>query len=121
MLPSNHPDRPRGSEVLPVPADMEEDGSAFLTTTDAIEQDLDLSNSDQGAAQAVAAGLRDAKAANTRRAYASAWHTFCDWTILIGRQAMPAALTGRSPLPRNPDGNPLLGRGIWSVRPPRAK
>ena len=91
MLPSNHPDRPRGSEVLPVPADMEEDGSSFLTTTDAIEQDLDLSNSDQGAAQAVAAGLRDAKAANTRRAYASAWHTFCDWTILIGRQAMPAA------------------------------
>ena len=51
-----------------MPADMEEDGSSFLTTTDAIEQDLDLSNSDQGAAQAVAAGLRDAKAANTRRA-----------------------------------------------------
>ena len=23
--------------------------------------------------------------------------------------------------PRNPDGNPLLGRGIWAVRPPRAK
>ena len=22
--------------------------------------------------------------------------------------------------PRNPDGNPLLGRGIWSVRPIRA-
>ena len=23
--------------------------------------------------------------------------------------------------PRNPDGNPLLGRGIWAVRPPQAK
>ena len=90
MLPSNHPDRPRGSEVLPVPADMEEDGSSFLATTGAIQQDLEPSNSDQGAAQAVAAGLRDAKTANTRRAYASAWHTFCDWTILTGRQAMPA-------------------------------
>ena len=65
--------------------------SSFLATTGAIEQDLELSNSDQGAAQAVAAGLRDAKAANTRRAYASAWHTFCDWTILTRRQAMPAA------------------------------
>ena len=90
MLPSNHPDRPRGSEVLPVPAGMEEDGSSFLATTGAIQQDLELSNSDQGAAQAVAAGLRDAKTANTRRAYASAWHTFCDWTILTGRQAMLA-------------------------------
>ena len=69
---------------------MEEDGSSFLATTGPIEQDLELSNSDQGAAQAVAAGLRDAKALNTRRAYASAWHTFCDWAILTGRQAMPA-------------------------------
>ena len=65
--------------------------SSFLATTGAIEQDLELSNSDQGAAQAVAAGLRGAKAANTRRAYASAWRTFCDWTILTRRQAMPAA------------------------------
>ena len=40
--------------------------------------------------QAVAAGLRDAKAANTRRAYQTAWHMFFEWTILTGRPAMPS-------------------------------
>ena len=74
-----------------MPADMEEDPSSFLAATGLLEQYLDLSTSDQDAAQAVAAGLRDAKAANTRRAYASAWKLFCDWTVLTGRQAMPAA------------------------------
>ena len=74
-----------------MPADMEEDPSSFLATTGPTRQDLDLSTSDQDAAQAVAAGLRDAKAPNTRRAYASAWKLFCDWTVLTGRQAMPAA------------------------------
>ena len=39
-----------------------------------------LSARDEEAAQAVAAGLRDAKAANTRRVYASAWHEFNVWT-----------------------------------------
>ena len=71
-------------------ADMEEDPRSILAITGPTRQDLDLSTSDQDAAQAVAAGLRDAKAANTRRAYASAWHTFCEWTILTGRRAMPA-------------------------------
>ena len=74
-----------------MPADMEEDPSSFLAATGPLEQDLDLSTSDQDAAQAVAAGLRDAKAANTRRAYASAWNTFFEWTLLTGRRAMPAA------------------------------
>ena len=74
-----------------MPADMEEDPSSFLAATGLLEQYLDLSTSDQDAAQAVVAGLRDAKAANTRRAYASAWKLFCDWTVLTGRQAMPAA------------------------------
>ena len=74
-----------------MPADMEGNPSSSLATTGSAEQDLDLSNSDRDAAQAVAAGLRDAKAANTRRAYASAWKLFCDWTVLTGRQAMPAA------------------------------
>ena len=72
-------------------ADPEEEHQSILAITGPTRQDLDLSTSDQDAAQAVAAGLRDAKAANTRRAYASAWHLFCDWTILTGRQSMPAA------------------------------
>ena len=74
-----------------MPADMEEDPSSFLAATGPLEQDLDLSTSDQDAAQAVSDGLRDAKAPNTRRAYASAWHTFLEWTILTGRESMPAA------------------------------
>ena len=71
-------------------ADLEQEHRSILAITDPTRQDMDLSTSDQDAAQAVAAGLRDAKAANTRRAYASAWHTFLEWTILTGRQAMPA-------------------------------
>ena len=74
-----------------MPADTEEDPSSFLAATGPLEQDLDLSTSDQDAAQAVSDGLRDAKAPNTRRAYASAWHTFLEWTILTGRESMPAA------------------------------
>ena len=68
----------------------EEDRSSFLATTHPPRHDLELSEQDQDAAQAVAAGLRDAKAANTRRAYASAWKLFCDWTILTDRRALPA-------------------------------
>ena len=71
--------------------DTEEDPGSFLATTGPVEQDLELSEQDRDAAQAVAAGLRDAKASNTRRAYASAWHLFCDWTLLTGRESMPAA------------------------------
>ena len=73
--------------------DMEENPGSFLATTDPTRKDLDLdlSTSDHDAAQAVADGLRDAKAANTRRAYASAWHMFSEWTLLTGRRAMPAA------------------------------
>ena len=69
----------------------EQDPSSFLATTAQLQEDLELSTSDRDAAQAVAAGLRDAKAPNTRRAYASAWHMFSEWTILTGRTAMPAA------------------------------
>ena len=29
-------------------------------------------------------------AANTRRVYQTAWHPFCEWTLLTGRQSMPA-------------------------------
>ena len=42
------------------------------------------------AAQAVSDGLRDAKAANTLRVYQTAWHLFCEWTLLTDRQSMPA-------------------------------
>ena len=45
---------------------------------------------DHDAAQAVSDGLRDAKAANTRRVYQTAWHLFCEWTLLTGRQSMAA-------------------------------
>ena len=70
--------------------DTEEDPGSFLATTGPTRKDLELSTSDQGAAQAVADGLRDAKATNTRRAYASAWKTFHNWTVLTGRESMPA-------------------------------
>ena len=64
--------------------------SSFIATTVHLKDGIEISTSDQDAAQAVAAGLRDAKAANTRRAYASAWNTFLEWTLLTGRRAMPA-------------------------------
>ena len=40
--------------------------------------------------------------------------TVCDFSL------MDAIESGIVKIPRNPDGNPLLGRGIWSVRPIRA-
>ena len=67
-----------------------QDNSPFLATTVHLQEGLEVSTSDRDAAQAVAAGLRDAKAPNTRRAYASAWHMFSEWTILTGRTAIPA-------------------------------
>ena len=51
-----------------------------MTTDLAVIQQLhstpDLPERDRGAAEAVAAGLRGAKAENTRRAYSSAWRQF---------------------------------------------
>ena len=64
--------------------------SSFLATTVHVQDDLELSSRDHDAAQAVSDGLRDAKAANTRRAYQTAWHLFCEWTLLTSRQSMPA-------------------------------
>ena len=55
-----------------------------------LQEDLELSASDREAAQAVAEGLRDAKAANTGRVYGSAWHEFCVWALESGRQSLPA-------------------------------
>ena len=64
--------------------------SSFLATTVHIEEDLELSTNDHDAAQAVSDGLRDAKATNTRSVYQTAWHLFCEWTLLTGQQSMPA-------------------------------
>ena len=51
---------------------------------------LVLTERDRGAAEAVVAGLRDAKAANTHRAYASAWRQFRTWAEAGGHPALPA-------------------------------
>ena len=50
----------------------------------------ELQQRDREAAQAVAAGLADAKAENTRRAYGSAWRGFQDWAEAGGHPALPA-------------------------------
>ena len=73
-----------------MPADMEEDRRSVLATIGQLRESLVLSARDEEAAQAVAAGLRDAKAANTRRVYASAWHEFNVWALANGRQSLPA-------------------------------
>ena len=65
-----------------------------MTTDLAAVQQLhnppELTGDDREAAQAVAAGLRDAKAENTRRAYGSAWQGFQDWAESGGHPALPA-------------------------------
>ena len=81
------------SRVYEIPRDHgnEEDPRSFLATTAQLQEDLELSTSDHDAAQAVAAGLRDAKAANTRRAYGRGWAAFTAWADAHGYQYMPAA------------------------------
>ena len=49
-----------------------------------------LSERDREAAQAVADGIRDAKAENTRRSYASAWRRFQEWAEAGGHAVLPA-------------------------------
>ena len=51
----------------------------------------EISVPDRDAAQAVASGIRDAKAGSTRRTYASAWCNFQTWAGARGHQALPAA------------------------------
>ena len=70
--------------------DREEDHRSVLATIGQLRESLELSARDEEAAQSVAAGLRDAKAANTRRVYASAWHEFNVWALANGRQSLPA-------------------------------
>ena len=75
-------------------SDREEDRRSVLATIGQLrgqlQESLELSDRDREAARAVAAGLRDAKAANTRRVYASAWHEFNAWALANGRQSLPA-------------------------------
>ena len=61
-----------------------------LATVQQLHNPLELSERDREAAEAVASGLRDAKAANTRRSYASAWSLFQGWAEAGGHAAMPA-------------------------------
>ena len=49
-----------------------------------------LAERDREAAEAVASGLRDAKAANTRRSYASAWQQFQAWAEAGGHAVLPS-------------------------------
>ena len=72
-------------------SDREEDRRPVLATTAHLQEGLELSNRDRDAAQAVAAGLRDAKAANTRRAYEAAWRRFEEWASAAGHRSLPAA------------------------------
>ena len=62
-----------------------------LAAVQQLDNTLDLPERDRGAAEAVAAGLRDAKAENTRRAYSSAWRQFRAWAEAGGHPALPAA------------------------------
>ena len=62
-----------------------------LAVVQRLQNTLDLLERDRGAAEAVAAGLRDAKAGNTRRAYISAWQQFRTWAGADGHPALPAA------------------------------
>ena len=71
-------------------SDREEDHRSVLATIGQLRESLELSARDEEAAQSVAAGLRDAKAANTRRVYAFAWHEFNVWALANGRQSLPA-------------------------------
>ena len=62
-----------------------------LAVVQQLHNTLDLPERDRGAAEAVAAGFRDAKAGNTRRASASAWRQFRTWAEAGGHLALPAA------------------------------
>ena len=69
---------------------VEEARRSVLATTPHLQEGFGITNGDREAGQAVAEGFRDAKAANTRRAYKTAWHLFCDWALITDRQAIPA-------------------------------
>ena len=61
-----------------------------LATVPELRESLELSGRDREAAEAVASGIRDAKAENTRRSYTSAWRRFQAWADAGGHTALPA-------------------------------
>ena len=71
-------------------SDREGDRRSVLATIGPLDLDLELSERDHDAAQAVAAGLRDAKAPNTHRAYETAWQAFQAWADAGGHRSLPA-------------------------------
>ena len=69
-----------------------------------LSESLELFGPDREAAEAVASGLRDAKAENTRRSYASAWRRFLGWADPCGHRTPPPS---RGPL--SGSGQPVHG------------
>lgn len=61
-----------------------------LATVPELRESLELSGRDREAAEVVASSLRDAKAENTHRSYASAWRRFRTWANDGGHPALPA-------------------------------
>ena len=62
-----------------------------LDVVQQLQNTPDLPEHDCGAAEADVAGLQDAKAGNTRRAYTSVWQQFRTWAEAGGHPALPAA------------------------------
>ena len=62
-----------------------------LAAVPQLQDSLELSGPDLEAAEAVASGLRDAKADNTRQASASAWRSFQEWADTGGHRTLPAS------------------------------
>ena len=62
-----------------------------LASVPELRESLELSGRDREAAEAVASGIRDAKAENTRRSYASAWWRFQAWADAGGHPSLPAS------------------------------
>ena len=74
-----------------MPVEMKEPRRSVLAAIGHLQDGLEVSVRDRDAAQAVATGLRDAKAANTRRVYEAAWQRFQEWAGGAGHQSLPAA------------------------------
>ena len=93
-------------------SDREEDRRSVPAAIGQLRESLVLSARDREAAQAVAAGLRDAKAANTRRAYEAAWQRFEEWTSAAISHAHAAAGIAKAD---NPARHPVVAQARAAV------